>query len=36
MEGPRVEFPVIGQLIKINKVNIKIEETPKIANVVDC
>jgi hypothetical protein len=36
MEGPGVEFPVIGQPIKINKVNIKIEETPKLANVVDC
>jgi hypothetical protein len=35
VEGPRVELPFIGQPIKIKKVNIRIEETPKIANVGD-
>ena len=35
VEGPRVELPFIGQSIKIKKVNIWIEETPKLANVRD-
>jgi hypothetical protein len=35
VEGPRVELPFIGQLIKIKKVNIGTEETPKLANVED-
>jgi hypothetical protein len=35
VEGPGVELLFIGQLIKIKKVNIKIEETPKLANVGD-
>jgi hypothetical protein len=35
VEGPGVELPFIGQLIKINKGNIGIEETPKLANVGD-
>ena len=35
MEGPRVELPFIGQPIKINKVHIGIDETPKLANVKD-
>jgi hypothetical protein len=33
VEGPRVELPFIGQPIKIKKVNIGIEETPKLTNV---
>jgi hypothetical protein len=35
VEGPGVELPFIGQPIKINKFNIGIEETPKLANVGD-
>jgi hypothetical protein len=35
VEGPGVELPFIGQLIKINKFNIGTEETPKLAIVVD-
>ena len=35
VEGPGVELPFIGQPIKIKKVNIGIEETPKLANVED-
>jgi hypothetical protein len=35
VEGTRVELPFIGQPIEINKVNIGIEHTPKIANVGD-
>jgi hypothetical protein len=35
VEGPGVELPFIGQLIKIKKVNIGIEETPNISNVRD-
>ena len=35
MEGPRVELPFIGHPIKIKKVNIGTEETPKLANVRD-
>jgi hypothetical protein len=35
VEGPGVELPFIGPLIKINKVNIEIEETPKLANIED-
>jgi hypothetical protein len=34
VEGPRVELPFIGQPIKIAKVSIGIEETPKLANVI--
>jgi hypothetical protein len=33
VEGPGVEIPFIGQLIKINKVNIGIEQTPMFVNV---
>jgi hypothetical protein len=35
VEGPRVEFPFIGQPIKIKKVNIGMEKTPKFSNVGD-
>jgi hypothetical protein len=35
IEGPGVELPFIGQPIKIQKVNIGIEKTPKLANVGD-
>jgi hypothetical protein len=35
VEGPGVELSFIGQPIKIKKVNIQIEETPKLANVED-
>jgi hypothetical protein len=35
VEGPGVELPFIGQLIKIKKVNIGTEETPKFVNVGD-
>jgi hypothetical protein len=35
VEGPRVELPFIGQLIKINKVNIGTKETPNLSNVRD-
>jgi hypothetical protein len=35
VEGPGVELPFIGQLIKIKKVNIGTEETLKLANVKD-
>jgi hypothetical protein len=35
VEGPGVELPFIGKPIKINKVNIGTEETPKLANVGD-
>jgi CTP:phosphocholine cytidylyltransferase-like protein len=35
VEGPGVEIPFIGQPIKIKKVNIGTEETPKLANVED-
>jgi hypothetical protein len=33
VEGPGVEIPFIGQPIKIKKVNIGIDETPKLSNV---
>ena len=35
MEGLGFEIPFIGQPIKIKKVNIGIEETPKLSNVGD-
>jgi hypothetical protein len=35
VEGPRAKLPFIGQPIRIKKVNIGIEETPKLANVRD-
>jgi hypothetical protein len=35
VEGPGVELPFIGQPIKIKKVNIGTEKTPKFANVGD-
>jgi hypothetical protein len=35
VEVLRVELPFIGQSIKINKVNIGIDQTPKVANVGD-
>jgi hypothetical protein len=35
IEGLGVELPFIGQPIKIKKVNIGIEQTPKLANVGD-
>jgi hypothetical protein len=35
IEGPGVELPFIGQPIKIKKVNIGTEQTPKLANVGD-
>jgi hypothetical protein len=35
VKGPGVELPFIGQLIKIKKVNIGIEQAPKLANVGD-
>jgi hypothetical protein len=35
VEGPGVEIPFIGQSIKIKKVNIIIEQSPKFANVGD-
>ena len=35
VEGPGVQLPFIGQPIKINKVNIGTEKTPKLANVGD-
>jgi hypothetical protein len=35
VEGPRVELPFIGQLIKIKKVYIGTKETLKLANVID-
>jgi hypothetical protein len=35
VEGTGVELPFIGQPINIKKVNIGIEETPKLANVGD-
>jgi hypothetical protein len=35
VEGLGVELPFIGQRIKINKVNIRTEQTPKFANVGD-
>ena len=35
VEGPGVEMPFIGQPIKIKKVNIGTEETPKLANIRD-
>jgi hypothetical protein len=35
IEGPGVELPFIGKPIKIKKVNIGIEQTPKLANVGD-
>jgi hypothetical protein len=35
VEGPGVELSFIGQPIKINKVNIGIEHTPKFANIGD-
>jgi hypothetical protein len=35
IEGPRFELPFIGKMIKIKKVNIGTEETPKLANVGD-
>jgi hypothetical protein len=33
VERPGVELPFIGQPIKIKKVNIGTEQTPKLANV---
>jgi hypothetical protein len=35
VEGPGVELPFIGQPIKIKKVNIGMEQAPKLANVRD-
>jgi hypothetical protein len=35
LEGPRVELPLIGQPIKIKKVNIGTKEMPKLTNVRD-
>jgi hypothetical protein len=35
VEGPRVDLPFIGKSININKLDIGIEETPKLANVRD-
>jgi hypothetical protein len=35
VEGPGVELPYIGQPIKVKKVNIGTEQTPKLANVGD-
>jgi hypothetical protein len=35
VEGLGVELPFIGNPIKIKKVNIGMEETPKLANVED-
>jgi hypothetical protein len=35
VEGPGVKLPFIGNPIKIRKVNIGTEMTPKIANVGD-
>jgi hypothetical protein len=35
VEGLEVELPFIGMLIKIMKVNIGIDQTPKLANVED-
>jgi hypothetical protein len=35
VEGPGVEIPFIGQLIKIKKVNIGVEKTSNLANVGD-
>jgi hypothetical protein len=35
VEGPGVELPMIGQSIKIKKVNIGTEETPNLANARD-
>jgi hypothetical protein len=35
IEGPSIELPFIGQPIKIKKVNIGIEKTPKFENVGD-
>jgi hypothetical protein len=32
VEGLGVELPFIGQPIKIKKVNIRIDEAPKLAN----
>jgi hypothetical protein len=34
VKGPRVELPFIGHSIKLKKVNIGIEKTPNISNVV--
>jgi hypothetical protein len=35
IEGPGIELPFVGQPIKIKKVNIGTEQTPKLANVGD-
>jgi hypothetical protein len=35
IEGPGIELPFVGQPIKIKKVNIGTEKTPKLANVGD-
>jgi hypothetical protein len=35
VEGPGIELPFIGKPIKIKKVNIGSEHTPKLANVED-
>jgi hypothetical protein len=35
IEGLGIELPFVGQPIKINKVNIGIEKTPKLENVGD-
>jgi hypothetical protein len=35
IERPGIELPFIGKPIKIKKVNIGIEQTPKLANVGD-
>jgi hypothetical protein len=35
IEGQGVELPLIGQPIKIKKVNIGIEKAPKLANIGD-
>jgi hypothetical protein len=35
IEGPGIELPFVGKPIKIKKVNIGKEKTPKLANVGD-
>jgi hypothetical protein len=35
VEGPGVKLPFVGHIIKIKKVNIGTEQTPKLTNVGD-
>jgi hypothetical protein len=35
IEGPGIELPLVGQPVKIKKVNIGTEQAPKLANVGD-